>query len=516
MPRSHRATPSPCGAGALALVVRPDRAGVQPDDGARQPARFDRGQRRRRAPGLSATGQFVAYESGQTKPRRRGRRGDAVFWWNRTTGITKLVSHGMYGQKPDGKSFGANISADGRYVSFESAATNLIANDGNGVLRRVRLGLPDRQDHGGERQRRGRSRQRRLGRRVDVAERPVRGVLVQRDEPRSRRPQRLRRRVRARHAGPQDVPGERRRRGQEDRRRRHRDLHVERRHRGVRFELRPPGRPPQPDAPVNEVYVRDLVHHTTKEVSVSSGGDPGEMNSFNCDISANGRYIAFDSYSANLSTKDGDSSDVFLRDVQAGKTYLVSVGMNATHGGRQQPGSRRSRTTGGSWRSSREATNLIASDGNQCRTCSATTGRPRPRSASPSRPTAPRGTRRATTRSSPATARGRCSPRARTTWCRTTATARRRLRTRPARDLTRAERRLRIRERTEGRGLERPRPSDSSAGAAGAERSRSRSHRLVLRQLFAPSTYSFAVDAASTMSPVAGFDSAVCAPAVPS
>ena len=56
-----------------------------------------------------------------------------MFWWNRTTGVTKLVSHGLNGQKPDDISFGANITSDGRYVSFESAASNLIANDGNGV-----------------------------------------------------------------------------------------------------------------------------------------------------------------------------------------------------------------------------------------------------------------------------------------------------------------------------------------------------------------------------------------------
>ncbi|HXJ63465.1 MAG TPA: hypothetical protein VNN79_06900, partial [Actinomycetota bacterium] len=84
-------------------------------------------------PSVSATGQFVAYESGQTQPGGAGGSGDDVFWWNRTTGVTKLVSHGLNGQTPDGEAFGATISADGRYVAFESDSTNLIANDGNGV-----------------------------------------------------------------------------------------------------------------------------------------------------------------------------------------------------------------------------------------------------------------------------------------------------------------------------------------------------------------------------------------------
>ncbi|HXJ63117.1 MAG TPA: hypothetical protein VNN79_05135, partial [Actinomycetota bacterium] len=86
----------------------------------------------------------------------------------------------------------------------------------------------------------------------------------------------------------------------------------------------------QPDPAVDEIYVRDIVHHATKEASVSNGGDPGEMNSFNCDISANGRYIVFDTFSPNLSGKDGNPNDIFLRDIQAGKTYLASVGMNGT------------------------------------------------------------------------------------------------------------------------------------------------------------------------------------------
>jgi Tol biopolymer transport system component len=114
---------------------------------------------------------------------------------------------------------------------------------------------------------------------------------------------------------------------------------------------------------VNEVYVRDIVGHTTHEASISNGGDPGSMNSFNCDISANGRYIVFDSFSDNLSTKDGPNADVFLRDVTAGKTYLASVGTNgaAADGDSQFPAVSNS---GRFVAFESSATNLIANDGN--------------------------------------------------------------------------------------------------------------------------------------------------------
>ena len=87
------------------------------------------------------------------------------------------------------------------------------------------------------------------------------------------------------------------------------------------------------------------------------------MNSFNCDISANGRFIAFDSYSPNLSTSDGDSSDIFLHDVQAGKTYLASVGMNSTKADDSSTFPAVS-DAGRFVAFESQATNLIANDGN--------------------------------------------------------------------------------------------------------------------------------------------------------
>ena len=56
-----------------------------------------------------------------------------ILWRDRNSGVTKLVSTGMYGGEGNGDSFSPSMSADGRYVAFESYATNLVPIDTNGV-----------------------------------------------------------------------------------------------------------------------------------------------------------------------------------------------------------------------------------------------------------------------------------------------------------------------------------------------------------------------------------------------
>jgi dipeptidyl aminopeptidase/acylaminoacyl peptidase len=61
-------------------------------------------------------------------------------------------------------------------------------------------------------------------------------------------------------------------------------------------------------------------------VLVSQAGGAGANGpSFDASSSADGRYVAFDSHADNLSTGDDNSvTNVFVRDVQAGTTTLVS------------------------------------------------------------------------------------------------------------------------------------------------------------------------------------------------
>ena len=96
-----------------------------------------------RAPVLSADGRFAAFVS----PAPDLVAGDTNGFWDvfvrdRQLGTTERVSVDSGGAQGNGESgfyshaypIPPAISADGRYVVFESAATNLVAADSNGVI----------------------------------------------------------------------------------------------------------------------------------------------------------------------------------------------------------------------------------------------------------------------------------------------------------------------------------------------------------------------------------------------
>ena len=62
-----------------------------------------------------------------------------IFWRDRKNGITKLVSKTSTGEEGNGGSAAPSISDNGRYVVFETNATNLSFNDKNDYLRDVFL-----------------------------------------------------------------------------------------------------------------------------------------------------------------------------------------------------------------------------------------------------------------------------------------------------------------------------------------------------------------------------------------
>jgi len=80
-----------------------------------------------------------------------------------------------------------------------------------------------------------------------------------------------------------------------------------------------------------DIFVRDMAAGVTYLVSVSTNGwSPTTNNSAEASISADGRYVAFSSTANNLVTNDNNSmSDVFIRDLVGQTTILVSVKSNA-------------------------------------------------------------------------------------------------------------------------------------------------------------------------------------------
>lgn len=86
------------------------------------------------ASGVSADGRYVLFESGASNLVRGDTNGYAdVFLRDRQAGTTKRVSVGNTGAQGNEDSYGATMSDNGRYVAFESTASNLVANDRNGL-----------------------------------------------------------------------------------------------------------------------------------------------------------------------------------------------------------------------------------------------------------------------------------------------------------------------------------------------------------------------------------------------
>ena len=83
-------------------------------------------------PDISADGRYVAFTSAAGNLVRRDTNGRPdVFVRDRHTGTTCLVSVGLDGESADGASYRPEISADGRFIAFLSGAGNLVQHDTN-------------------------------------------------------------------------------------------------------------------------------------------------------------------------------------------------------------------------------------------------------------------------------------------------------------------------------------------------------------------------------------------------
>jgi Tol biopolymer transport system component len=84
-----------------------------------------------------------------------------------------------------------------------------------------------------------------------------------------------------------------------------------------------------------DVFVRDLSHGSTRRASVSTAGTAANGYSNEPRISGDGRYVTFYSFASNLVPSDtNDVFDVFIRDLHCGTTRRISAG----HAGAQPNG----------------------------------------------------------------------------------------------------------------------------------------------------------------------------------
>ncbi len=159
------------------------------------------------ASSVSADGRYIAFQSLATNLVSPDTSNSQIFVRDRQTGATTLVSAGPGGVYGDSNSYDPSISGNGRYIGFESPATNLVSPASSG----------------------------------------------------------------------------------------------------------------------NQVFVRDTQAGTTALACVNASGVQGNDDSFNASLSADGRYIAFQSPATNLVSPASSGNQIFVRDRQAGTTTLVSV-----------------------------------------------------------------------------------------------------------------------------------------------------------------------------------------------
>jgi Tol biopolymer transport system component len=219
-------------------------------------------------PALSADGRYVAFYSDATNLVPGDTNGVVdIFVRDRRTGTTRRASVSRGGGQANGESWNPTISADGRYVAFHSAATNLVPGDTNDAM--------------------------------DIFVRDLRSGIT--------------RRVSVSGSGAQANQASE-------------TAAISGNGRYVTFvssatNLVSPDTNTFPD-----VFVRDLRSGTTSRISVSGAGIQANLPSLAPAISADGRYVAFFSASPNLVPGDTNGTlDVFVRDRLAGSTSRVSV-----------------------------------------------------------------------------------------------------------------------------------------------------------------------------------------------
>jgi Tol biopolymer transport system component len=269
-------------------------------------------------PAVSRDGRFVAFVS-QAADLVSGDTNGApdVFLRDRVSGATRLVSLNRSGGPANGPSFTPAISGDGRYVVFQSFASNLVSGDTNAAvdvfLRDTQtnttelISLTNNGAQGSDPHDYGYSS---LGVSDDgryvvfsYQDLPVSGNLIGQSAVYLRDRQAKTTRLIA--TGEYPV--------------------ISANGRFVVFST-PEGLLAEDQNYTNDVYLFDQVAKTFERISLPAQGLP-EPNAWILsapDVSADGRFVAYETTGAMLSQDSNDTSDIYLRDRQQKETLLLS------------------------------------------------------------------------------------------------------------------------------------------------------------------------------------------------
>lgn len=223
---------------------------------------------------ISDDGRYIAFYSSASNLVSNDNNGyQDIFVHDRQTGQTTRVSVDTNGVEGNGNSVNPSISGDGRFVTFQSFADNLVSNDTNGYQD---IFVHDRQT--GETTR------------ISVASDGTEGN---------------------RESVWPSISGD---------------------GRYVAFESPANNLVSDDTLLINDIFVHDRQTGETTCVSVSSNGVKGNAYSSLPSISNNGRHVAFLSAASNLVSDDTHyyAPDVFVHDRQTGETIRASIGLDGT------------------------------------------------------------------------------------------------------------------------------------------------------------------------------------------
>lgn len=229
-----------------------------------------------RGASVSADGRFVVFESAADNLFAGDRNGASdVFVKDLSTGLVLLVSAGIKGAPGAGASGQASISADGRFVVFESLAEDLVADDTNlqsdVFVRDLQTGSTTR------------------------ASLSAAGVEAS---------------LGAANAA------------------------ISANGRFVAFVSVSDNLVPGSDSFASRVYLKDLLDGSLRIVNTSAPGQLASTLSRNPSVSADGRYVAFETGAANLLPGDSNSAfDIYVKDVQTGAIIRASISPTGVQGG---------------------------------------------------------------------------------------------------------------------------------------------------------------------------------------
>jgi Tol biopolymer transport system component len=295
------------------------------------------------AGGISANGRYVVYRSDASNlVSHDSNHVSDVFVYDRTTHSVARVSVSSHGRQANGPSGDPAISANGRYVAFSSGATNLVSGDTNGVSdifvrdlrahRTIRVSVTSRGRQarcsaGCESTEPALSANGRYVAFESSATNLVAGdtnrladVFVH--DLRSGRTERVSVSSSGRQGG-----GDRTNNGSNA-------PAISANGRYVVFHSYASNLVAHDTNRIADIFVRDRKARKTARVSVSSSGVQANQESLGAEaVSADGRYVAFTSLATNLVSHDvNEITDVFVRDLRSGTTKLVSLGVAGNQG----------------------------------------------------------------------------------------------------------------------------------------------------------------------------------------